>query len=167
MARKCPQCQTTMKIQLVDGVELDVCPNCGGIWFNDEELRTMLKASANAIQDLERVVPHLVQKPMGMSMMLCPDHQLRLDMFHYMYTSPAVLHPCPKCGGFFIAAEELPKLEQAQAHAHDPSRIGEGALDAETALAEFSAEHEATMARHRTFQALVRTLTLHSPGWFI
>ena len=34
----CPSCQMLMKIKVIDGLELDCCDNCTGIWFEDSEL---------------------------------------------------------------------------------------------------------------------------------
>ena len=34
----CPGCDHEMLVTVVEGIEFDMCPNCGGIWLDDEEL---------------------------------------------------------------------------------------------------------------------------------
>jgi len=149
-----------MKAQIVDGVTLEICPNCAGTWFGADELKTMLGTSQAALSDVERALPHVEQRLGGQSQMLCPDDKVRLDQYHYLYSSPAVIHTCSICGGFFVAATELPKMEQAHAEAHMPAN------DAAEDLAILTAEHGNFMARQRAFQGLFRTLSTRSPGWF-
>ena len=35
----CPSCKTDLKKQVFYGVEVDYCPQCFGIWFEEDELR--------------------------------------------------------------------------------------------------------------------------------
>jgi len=35
---KCASCEHDMLLTVVEGIEFDMCPNCGGIWLDDEEL---------------------------------------------------------------------------------------------------------------------------------
>ena len=39
---KCPVCRTLMFVVEYDGIELDVCQDCGGIWFDRGELDLVL-----------------------------------------------------------------------------------------------------------------------------
>jgi len=150
-----------MNAEIVDGVQIDVCPTCAGIWFGSDELRTMLGNSQTAIQDVEKAVPSVEQRHVGASALLCPDDRVGLELYHYLYTSAAVLHTCPTCGGFFIESEELPKMELALVDAHKPSDGGA------EAIAQFTAEHERTMLRQQQVRGMFTTLSQFSPGWFI
>ena len=35
----CPHCRTPLETRSTDGVEIDECPSCQGIWFDADELR--------------------------------------------------------------------------------------------------------------------------------
>ena len=39
---KCTNCGHDMLLTVVEGVEFDMCPNCGGIWLDDEELEGLM-----------------------------------------------------------------------------------------------------------------------------
>ena len=40
---KCPKCNQALKTRLVDQLEIDECPNCGGAWFDLGELKAVLR----------------------------------------------------------------------------------------------------------------------------
>ena len=40
---KCPNCNTTLMMSEKQGVEIDYCPNCRGIWLDKGELEKILK----------------------------------------------------------------------------------------------------------------------------
>lgn len=159
MARNCPQCHTLMETETVDNVSVDVCPKCAGIWFAEVDLRNMLKNSPSALQDLEESAPKIEQKTMGQSELRCPDDGAILNFHHYLYSSPAVLHTCPKCYGFFIAADQLAKMHMALSSAHSPDK------DAEV-IGQYAGENAKYMMRQRAIQDLCKTLSQFSPGWF-
>ena len=41
----CPWCHAEMEIRDQEGVEIDQCPNCFGVWLDQGELETLLKQS--------------------------------------------------------------------------------------------------------------------------
>jgi len=41
----CPRCQRALETRSIHGVEIDGCRNCGGIFFDDRELPTILSRS--------------------------------------------------------------------------------------------------------------------------
>jgi Zn-finger nucleic acid-binding protein len=44
---KCPNCNTTLLISDKQGVEIDYCPNCRGIWLDRGELDKIMERSAD------------------------------------------------------------------------------------------------------------------------
>lgn len=42
----CPNCNTTLSITDRQGIEIDYCPNCRGIWLDRGELDKILERSA-------------------------------------------------------------------------------------------------------------------------
>lgn len=44
---KCPNCNTTLLISDKQGVEIDYCPNCRGIWLDRGELEKIMERSAD------------------------------------------------------------------------------------------------------------------------
>lgn len=44
--RTCPQCAARLKPENVDGVVIDICPNCGGVWLDPGEYQAARRRSA-------------------------------------------------------------------------------------------------------------------------
>jgi uncharacterized protein len=43
---KCPQCQTDLQMTERQGIEIDYCPDCRGIWLDRGELDKLIERSA-------------------------------------------------------------------------------------------------------------------------
>jgi Zn-finger nucleic acid-binding protein len=46
-AIECPECQRPMEAQVHEGLRLDVCRHCKGVWFDRDELAAIWKLSVN------------------------------------------------------------------------------------------------------------------------
>ncbi|MFC6999715.1 TFIIB-type zinc ribbon-containing protein [Rufibacter roseus] len=44
---KCPACQETLLMSEKQGIEIDYCPNCRGIWLDRGELEKIIERSAD------------------------------------------------------------------------------------------------------------------------
>ena len=163
MDRKCPNCATLRVAETAQGVQLEVCPNCAGIWLNSDELKTLVTCDAKVIEDLENSLHAEVgQKHAGGSHLLCPVDQVLMDQYHYLYNSPILIHTCSKCGGFFINADELPLMRQWFENCHRP--IGKKE-ELTIAMASDIAEHQAFLMRQMHLRGLFNTLRAFRPGW--
>lgn len=163
MARHCPECSTEMRMETIRDVQLDVCPKCGGIWFDAEELRTLLARDEMALIELEEdEAPQIEQRSAGASLRHCPDSYLPLEKYHYLYTSPIVLDACPDCGGFFVEADELGKMEQWLEQSHKQMSKDE---EDKLAIAQFTIAHDNEMIRQRNLQNFFGMLRRYRPGW--
>ena len=45
---KCPNCEETLVMTERQGVEIDYCPKCRGVWLDKGELDKILEKSASA-----------------------------------------------------------------------------------------------------------------------
>ena len=50
----CPNCNTSMQSVARSGVELDMCPQCRGVWLDRGELEKILEAGRSNIQGEEK-----------------------------------------------------------------------------------------------------------------
>ena len=48
---KCPSCNETLLMSDKQGVEIDYCPNCRGIWLDRGELEKILERTGNHYAD--------------------------------------------------------------------------------------------------------------------
>ena len=79
-ALRCPRCQSWMTAETVDGLELDVCFGCGGIWYDRDELEARLKSH---LEHTGEAGPDIAQT----SWKRAPDAD----------TSTVEYLPCPHC----------------------------------------------------------------------
>ncbi|MNL20506.1 hypothetical protein D3C87_1417560 [compost metagenome] len=48
---KCPSCNETLLMSDKNGIEIDYCPNCRGIWLDRGELDKIIERSASHYSD--------------------------------------------------------------------------------------------------------------------
>lgn len=59
---KCPQCtETTLVMTERQGIEIDYCPSCRGVWLDRGELDKLIERSAQAMPAQPPVSPQPVQ----------------------------------------------------------------------------------------------------------
>lgn len=91
--KSCPGCQTVMEPFLARGVEIDCCPQCGGLWFDFGKLTQVTGREAEP----ERIGGHTSRR--------CAFCRLTLE--------PALLpgaipvETCTACRGIYLDDEEL------------------------------------------------------------
>ena len=164
MARNCPNCMSVMRVETIHGIGVDVCLECGGLWFDSDELRVLFAQAPHAIDEIEHLNQTSVgQTKGGVSKMLCPECKVLLDEYHYMYSSPLVIKSCPRCGGFFVTEGELSQMRAWREMSHSPLT---GKEKAAALMAEGVAEHEGFMHRQRILRDFFKVLRIHQPGFF-
>lgn len=50
---KCPNCNETLLMSDKNGIEIDYCPNCRGIWLDRGELDKIIERSADHYSKIE------------------------------------------------------------------------------------------------------------------
>ena len=95
-------------------IHLDDCPQCGGIWFDDGELKKIQSMGDElAIQSLEAAAtpaPDTVMQEVERK--LCPVCNERLVPYHYMYSSNIELDQCDNFYGVWVQECELQKMDE-------------------------------------------------------
>lgn len=94
---KCPACRVPMYVVEYEQVELDLCPDCGGVWFDHGELELLLsRGAAIPLADAGT-------SEQGRSCPLCDKTMLKKNI------GPAgrvLVDVCPRdCGLWFDRAE--------------------------------------------------------------
>lgn len=110
----CPACHVPMNRTQFLGVDLDVCGECAGIWFDDGELRSLAAAAPQALGILdEQHVPLLEVLNLPENTKKCPRCQGHLDAFRYGYDSDVRIDGCAKGHGVFVEDQELDGIMKA------------------------------------------------------
>jgi Zn-finger nucleic acid-binding protein len=76
---RCPKCDQLLSAVLTDGVEVDTCTSCGGVWVEYSDEKKFLKAEPQvfSIDELRRL--RKIYQPLG-------------------HKEPLQYYPCPRCG---------------------------------------------------------------------
>jgi len=165
MARICPDCETNMIDETVDGVVVNACPKCAGVWVHPEALTEILEKDPVGLLTLEeKNVPQMEQKVIGHSFRNCPDDGMTLQQYHYCYDSPVVLQVCSDCGGFWVEDGQLKQMQDWINEAERP--ITQKEKD-QLAVAQFTFEHENYMIRQENLKQMFNRMRTFRPGWFI
>jgi len=107
----CPKCGAGMDREGVEGVAIDRCPGCGGLWLDALE-REKLVVTASAVRATDSGASGQHDERDAQQHVKCPrDHS---DMIHVV--DPEQPHvgfeSCTVCGGIYLDAGELRDLAQ-------------------------------------------------------
>jgi Zn-finger nucleic acid-binding protein len=169
MARHCPECQQELNLERFHGVDLDVCTECAGLWFDPAELRRLITSDPIALVSLDdhivREIRHGASAPLATMTLHCPDCAMPLTPFHYEYTSPVQMNACPDCGGFWMLEQELLKLQQWLGH--ERQHLENEEETEKIKLARIQMEHDEIMRRQEHVGRLFRLMQMHVPHWLL
>ncbi|MFH2009786.1 MAG: zf-TFIIB domain-containing protein [bacterium] len=106
----CPKCKVEMSAHTVVGIEVDKCPDCEGIYFDQGELDQLLTQGAPEGTDNPEYSAISDQKDMELG--TCP----RCDQEMEPYLGPRNLRldRCNDCNAVFLDQGELSELLSTQ-----------------------------------------------------
>ncbi len=108
----CPICKKTLDKSILSGVEVDYCPKCLGLWFEEEELRF---AKDNKDRDLRWLDIDLWKDEekfkISLGQKLCPYDRLPLYETDYGDSNIKV-DVCNVCQGAWLDRGEFKKIIQ-------------------------------------------------------
>ncbi len=104
---KCPKCvdETMSSFGPVEGVEVDFCSKCKGVWFDKGEMAFYVE-TPDDVPDLDAAI-----EAGTASGAACPSCSTGLVETHYVPSDPLRIDICPSCRGIFLDSGELPKVE--------------------------------------------------------
>ena len=112
---KCPKCQNAMHEITFEGVVVDFCESCQGIWFDEDELAFTTELSTD--------IPNIseVQKDARAMEYDCPrcGSPQKLEEMKFVPVENFLIDRCPQCKGVWVDKGELPKIETIAARIGD------------------------------------------------
>lgn len=128
---QCPACDQILTSRVAGDVTVDVCEGgCGGIWFDNFELKKLDEAhetAANSLLDIERDPDIVVDRQQRRSCPVCEEMPL---MRHFWSAAHEVeIDECPACGGIWLDAGELDAIRSLFATEADQRAATEAVLD--------------------------------------
>jgi Zn-finger nucleic acid-binding protein len=111
-AMKCPKCNTeTLNEFLVQGVVVDRCSSCTGIWFDAQELSELLAEDARHVASLRG--GNTRDEASGQKG-FCPRDASRLLRVYSAINRSVILDACTVCRGIWLDGGEFDKLFAAR-----------------------------------------------------
>ena len=107
----CPKCKkpTLSNFNTSEGVIVDFCDLCYGIWFDKDELAQYV--------ELSRDIPELKQmeEKARKTDLVCPKCKNLLEELPFSSKTEILIERCPGCEGTFFDAGEINAAEKASA----------------------------------------------------
>jgi uncharacterized protein len=111
----CPNCHKPLTRFTFKNVQLDDCPECGGIWFDADELRQVKASGPDAWTEIEsQVAPRSPETtaPKAGYERKCPKCGVDMQPYRYMINSDVHLDECEQCGGTWVDDTELVAMSE-------------------------------------------------------
>ena len=108
----CPKCQTATLAEFkLEGVAVDRCSRCDGIWFDAQELSELLVEDAKVVAELRRGSgSEFADVKKGR----CPRDSAELLRIYSAIDHSVTLDACADCHGIWLDGGEFEKLFAAR-----------------------------------------------------
>jgi len=113
----CPSCHGTLRTITYEGIEVETCPSCGGEWLDADELGKVVKIRQQKFGEeqcraIAEATPYtgVVLKDVDRDL-TCPSCGGTTDPVNYGGGSGLVIDKCTSCGGIWLDADELEKVQ--------------------------------------------------------
>ena len=115
--RRCPADDFTLRTETYEGVEIDRCPHCGGVWLDAGELEAIESNQDSDFRDVPTSKLDSVSAAVGMAQAAseaprkCVACDSELVKKEYGMSSQIMIDSCPKGHGIWLDAGELSRLQ--------------------------------------------------------
>lgn len=118
---KCPKCRSSLAPVQYEGVEIDRCTKCKGVWVDEGELLTILDREEMPIPESvsKSVIAHAkpgIPKEELQKVENCPKCDGVLRAMNYNYASGIIVDVCPNHHGIWFDTDELEKVQAHYEH---------------------------------------------------
>lgn len=111
---QCVLCGNEMKTEYYEGVLIDKCPNCAGVWLDYGELGPIIDRKTEKFSK-EQLISALKEIGKDSSVAVkekhCPKCSKVLKTFEYVVNSGVFLDRCPNMHGIWLDPGELEKVQ--------------------------------------------------------
>lgn len=90
---------------------MNVCSNCGGLWFGPQELTKVVADGVAALDELMGFEPVESHDVRPLSRYMCPVCSIPLHRNQLAGEPEILINTCYGCGGVFLEASVLAKLD--------------------------------------------------------
>lgn len=118
----CPACGNPLASRKAGSIVVDVCDGgCGGVWFDNFELRRVDEAGAHEIRSVQRDFSLHVNQDSRRICPKCPGQA----MFRRYYSrlKRTQIDECPNCAGIWLDAGEFDAIERELSETPDTETL--------------------------------------------
>lgn len=113
---KCVRCDGVLVVKKYEGIEIDQCQKCSGIWLDDAEVTKIIENEETQfpkelVQEAVELAFTGIPKNEIESVELCPKCQARMLAINFGYDSGIVVDRCPNQHGLWFDCQELEKIQ--------------------------------------------------------
>lgn len=108
----CPKCsKPTLATLTVDGIEVERCFDCKGMWFDRAELGRLLDSDMGAV---DPILPGDQDVGLDAKAGVCPKDRSPLLRVQSARNAEITLDACPTCQGLWLDGGEFRRIKEAQ-----------------------------------------------------
>ena len=129
---QCPVCHSALTQKMYYQVPIQVCSQCGGIWFEQGELKEYIDDLLIERQDIPDLpistdtIPAIGEIKIKEPVKPCPKCTQALTPYNYCYNSNVILDKCAPCQGIWVDGGKIEKIAQYHKVNPDVAGIGDG-----------------------------------------
>ena len=129
--RRCPVDDFTLKQETYEGVAIDTCPHCSGVWLDAGELEALQNTQASDFRDVpaapldDVVAAEAMAEAHDEASRACVVCDVIMAKKEYAFTSQVMVDQCPKGHGVWLDKDELARLEMFFEDEQDLAKIVE------------------------------------------
>jgi Zn-finger nucleic acid-binding protein len=123
----CPRDNRPLKEIDINGILVDICEECGGVWFDNQELKKFDEQHEKTGDKLSELMSKYQKGNIDFSQRLKSPKQPDVIMLRHFY-SPAkqvTIDVCPATGGIWLDAGELAKMREMYPTEADRQKAGD------------------------------------------
>lgn len=121
---KCPACGTSLTSRQAGAIAVDVCEGgCGGVWFDNFELRKVDEEGAQAIRGVQRDFSLHVDTTSRRRCPRCEDQWMMRRYFSRLRRTS--IDECPNCAGIWLDAGEFAAIQQELEESPDTATLNQ------------------------------------------
>lgn len=101
----CPKCSQGLEQLELEGIEVDKCTSCNGVWLDEYELEDLLELDADALNEL--LLAGTDDSTLDDKVAVCPRDGTELRRLRQR---GVILDCCPECQGLWLDGGEFRRL---------------------------------------------------------
>lgn len=114
----CPACGNPLTARKAGAITVDVCDGgCGGVWFDNFELRKVDEAGAHEIRSVQRDFALHVDRETRRQCPKCADQAMMRRFYSRLRRTE--IDECPNCAGIWLDAGEFAAIQQELSESPD------------------------------------------------